>query len=314
MTASRTATRPPSSATSGPERRGLIVVKYGGAALPPAGSAGFDAAVAEFAEDLRGLGALGLATVVVHGGGREISDMMRALGKEPVFVNGRRVTDPESMDIVQMALVGRVNRAIVRGLNAAGLRAVGLCGQDAALAVAEKRLDRDADGRPVDLGQVGEVAEVDPGVLLTLLEAGYVPVVAPVAADRSGLPYNVNADTMAGALAAALHADCFVLLSDVPGLLLDPADPTSVVAAATQAEVDALIAKGRVGGGMVPKVEACLVALRGGAAAARIMGGPGSGKAGHDKARSGAAGGQARPQPRLAKVIGGEAAGTLITL
>ncbi len=264
--------------------------------------------MAEFAEDLRGLGALGLATVVVHGGGREISEMMRALGKEPVFVNGRRVTDPESMDIVQMALVGRVNRAIVRGLNAAGLRAVGLCGQDAALAVAEKRLDRDAAGRPVDLGQVGEVAEVDPSLLLTLLEGGYVPVVAPVAADRTGLPYNINADTMAGALAAALHADCFVLLSDVPGLLLDPADPASLLATATRAEVDALIARGRVGGGMVPKVEACLLALRGGAAAARIMSGPGDGAAG-----AGAVNGGSAP-PRLAGVIGGEVAGTLITL
>ena len=311
MTGSRTATRSPSSATSGPERgpvatlrapttvaaphRGRIVIKYGGAALPPVGSAGFDDALAELAEDLRQLDAIGLATVIVHGGGREITDMMRALGKEPAFVNGRRVTDAESMDIVQMTLVGRVNRAIVRGLNAAGLPAIGLCGQDAALAVAEKRLDRDVDGRPVDLGQVGEVAEVNPRLLLTLLEGGYVPVVAPVAADRSGLPYNVNADTMAGAVAAALRAECFVLLSDVPGLLLDPADPASLVTVATQAEVDALLAGGRIGGGMIPKVEACLLALRGGARTARIMGGP-------------------APEARLPQIVAGAPGGTLITL
>ncbi len=286
-----------SSATCRPEtaaaERGLMVVKYGGAALPPAATAGFSEALVELAEDIVARSDLGRPTVVVHGGGREITDVMRALGKEPVFIRGRRVTDPESMDIVQMTLVGRVNRAIVRCLNAAGVPAVGLCGQDATLAVAEKRVDHDEDGRPVDLGQVGEVAEVNPGLLLTLLEDGYVPVVAPVAADRQGLPYNVNADTMAGALAAALRAECFVLLSDVPGILLDPADPASLIAQATQAEVLSLIAAGRIGGGMIPKVEACLLALKGGAATARIMSGPGN---------------------RLPLVVAGESAGTLITL
>jgi acetylglutamate kinase len=250
---------------------GPLVIKYGGAALPPAGSSAFDGALVRLAEDLAEVGRAGKKTVVVHGGGREISEMMRALGKEPVFIRGRRVTDPESMDIVQMVLVGRVNRAIVRCLNAAGVPAVGLCGQDAGLALAVKRMERGEDGQMVDLGQVGEVAHVNPGILLTLLESGYVPVVAPVAADAGGLTYNINADTMAGALAASLRAECFVLLSDVPGLLADPTVPESLVDRASRAEVLSMMAEGRLGGGMIPKVEACLLALEGGAASARIM-------------------------------------------
>jgi acetylglutamate kinase len=220
-----------------------VVVKYGGAAM---GTAGFDA----FVDDVVLLRYVGVDVIVVHGGGPEVSQLMARFGKEPVFVDGHRVTDAETMDLARMVLVGRVNKTLVGRINTHGRLAVGLSGEDGLLLVARPRVD--PGGR--DLGFVGDVAAVDPTAMRALTDKGLVPVVATVAAGPDGQPYNVNADAAAGSLAAALGAEKLVYLTDVEGLYADLDDPGSLLEQLTVDQVEAILAEGRVAAGMVPKL------------------------------------------------------------
>jgi acetylglutamate kinase len=239
----------------------VVVIKCGGAVL-------LDPAVqSSVLGDITLLRYAGMKPVLVHGGGPEISEMMRRLGKEPKIVEGLRVTDAETMDIVQMVLVGRINQQIVAAINQQGGRAVGLSGRDDMMLVAVKRTG------PVDLGQVGEIEESRPQLLLTLLQEGYVPVVAPIASGLSGETFNLNADHAAGRLAGALKAAKLIILSDVPGVLRDRRDESSLISAMTAGEAQKALDTGAVEEGMRPKIEGCLSALRGGVERCHIIDG-----------------------------------------
>jgi acetylglutamate kinase len=253
-------------------RDAVVVVKYGGNALAGADGgdgAGADAraraALAGFAEDVVLLRSVGILPVVVHGGGPQIAALMRRLGKETEFRNGLRVTDADTLNIARMVLVGKVNRDIVSAINVHGPLAVGLSGEDANLITAAQH--------SAELGYVGSVDEVDPTILQRLLAEGLIPVVATIGADDAGQAYNIKADTVAGELAVALGAQKLVLLTDVEGIRRVPDDPASLVRQIASAEVEAMISDGAIGGGMVPKAEACARAVRGGVARAHILDG-----------------------------------------
>lgn len=233
-----------------------VVVKYGGAAMAAADLR------AAFAQDVVLLKLCGLNPVVVHGGGPEITALLDRLGVPTAWKDGLRITDAATMEVAKMVLVGKVNAELVALFAAHGARAVGLSGDDGGLVVARPA------GDP-ELGQVGEVEAVRTDLLTSLAGAGYVPVVASVALDEAGASYNLNADTVAAAIAVALRADKVVFLTDVPGLLADPADPASRVSEATADDLATL----PVSGGMVPKVRACRDALAGGVGAAHILDG-----------------------------------------
>lgn len=240
-------------------RGATVVVKYGGNAM-------VDPVLAErFAEDVVLLRAVGIRLVVVHGGGPQIGDLMARLGKEPEFRDGRRVTDAETLDIARMVLVGKVNRDIVSAINVHGPIAVGLSGEDASLIVASHRDD--------GLGFVGDVAEVNPGILQRLLAEELIPVVSTIGADEAGQAYNINADTVAGAVAGALSAEKAVYLTDVPGLLADVEDPASLISRLHAGELRAMLDRGQLTGGMVPKAEAVLHALDQGARSVHLLDG-----------------------------------------
>jgi acetylglutamate kinase len=229
-----------------------VVVKYGGSVmLEPE-------LQASVLRDVVLLGYVGISTILVHGGGPDISEMMRRLGREPKVVNGLRVTDEETMRIAQMVLVGRINQEIVSAINQQDGKAVGLSGKDGNLLIASKK-----EG-PVDLGLVGEIEEVSTEILDILVRAGYVPVVAPIAVGRQGETFNVNADHAAGRLAAAVKAVKLIVLSDVPGILRDRRDESTLVSALTAAEAQTLIDQGIIEAGMLPKVQGCLEAIRSG--------------------------------------------------
>jgi len=237
-----------------------VVVKYGGAAMVRE-----ELRDAVF-RDLALLACVGVQPVVVHGGGPEINQWLSRLAIEPQFSGGLRVTDPLTMDVVEMVLVGRVNKQIVNGLNRVGGKAVGLCGSDGGLVQA--RLWGDGSH-----GLVGDVAAVEPGVLAPLLDAGYIPVISSVAPDAEGQAHNINADTVAGELAASLQAEKLILLTDTPGILRDRQDPASLIRQLTLSEARGLIAEGVVEGGMTPKTECCIRALAQGVGAAHIIDG-----------------------------------------
>ena len=242
----------------------IVVVKYGGNALN--GSAGAaDEALASFAQDVVLMRAVGILPVVVHGGGPQIGDLMARLGKEAEFRHGLRVTDAETLDIARMVLVGKVNRDIVSAINVHGPLAVGMSGEDANLITAAQS--------HVDLGFVGSVEVVDPTMLQRLVAEGIVPVVATIGADEAGQAYNINADTVAGALAEALGAEKLIFLTDIEGLRVVPDDPSTLVHAASLEVVDDILRSGAAQGGMMPKVEACARAVRGGVARAHILDG-----------------------------------------
>ena len=221
----------------------IVVVKFGGNAMVDAELA------ATFAEDVVLLRSIGLRPVVVHGGGPQIGELLGRLGKETEFVDGLRVTDAETLDVVRMVLVGKVGREIVGAINVHGAYAVGLSGEDGGLITAKPR--------DPSLGFVGDVASVQPGIVERLLAESMIPVISTIGADGSGQAYNINADTVAGALAGALGAEKAIYLTDVPGLLADVDDLGSLITRATIAEVQALIEDGTISGGMIPKVEAC---------------------------------------------------------
>ncbi|MEB3208112.1 MAG: acetylglutamate kinase [Synechococcus sp.] len=237
-----------------------VVVKYGGAAMVREELR--DAVY----RDLVLLASVGVQPVVVHGGGPEINEWLTRLNIEPIFRNGLRVTTPETMDVVEMVLAGRVNKHIVNGLNRVGGKSVGLCGSDGSLVRARTY----AEGIN---GLVGEVAAVDPSVLFPLLDAGYIPVISSVAADSEGQAHNINADTVAGELAAALQAEKLILLTDTAGILRDRSDPSSLIRQLSLSQARELIRAGVVEGGMTPKTECCIRALAQGVAAAHIVDG-----------------------------------------
>jgi acetylglutamate kinase len=246
-----------------------IVVKYGGHAMAD------DALRETFAEDVVFLRYAGIRVVVVHGGGPQINAHLDKLGIEQVFAGGLRVTTPETMDVVRMVLVGQVQREIVGLLNQHGPFAVGVSGEDARLFTASRR-HAVVDGETIDLGLVGDVVEVDPGVVEGLLADGRIPVVSSVSLSVDGEVYNVNADTAAAALAVALQAEKFVALTDVEGLYADwSADDSApigdVVSELTVAELETMLPS--LSEGMVPKMEACLRAVQGGVGTAHVLDG-----------------------------------------
>ncbi len=246
----------------------VVVVKYGGNALVPtpgAADTGEARALASFAEDVVLMRSVGMLPVVVHGGGPQIGDLMGRLGKVPEFRDGMRVTDAETLDIARMVLVGKVNRDIVSAMNVHGALAVGLSGEDANMIT--------ATARDAALGFVGDVSVVDPSILERLLAQGLIPVVATIASDTKGQTYNINADTVAGAVAAALGAEKLVYLTDVEGLRADPDDPMSLLQTVSVSGLEAMVASGAAVGGMIPKVEACVRAVRGGVGRAHILDG-----------------------------------------
>jgi acetylglutamate kinase len=246
----------------------VVVVKYGGNVLArgPDGSEVDDAgALASFAEDVVLMRSVGMLPVVVHGGGPQIGALMEQVGKKVEFHDGHRVTDAETIDLVRMVLVGKVNRDIVSSINVHGALAVGLSGEDANLITASPRSEA--------LGYVGDVTAVDPVIVHQLLAQGLIPVVATIGTDQAGQAFNINADTAAGALAAALEAEKLVFLTDVAGLRSDPDDPATLLHRATADDLDRMVATGAATGGMIPKVQACARAVRAGVGRAHILDG-----------------------------------------
>jgi acetylglutamate kinase len=242
----------------------VVVIKYGGHAM-------VDVEVQRaFAADLVFLRYVGIRPVVVHGGGPQISSMLARLGIQSEFRGGLRVTTPESIDVVRMVLVGQVGRQLVGLINEHGPFAVGMSGEDARLFTAQRR-SAYVDGQPVDVGLVGDVAEVNVDAVADIIGAGRIPVISTVAPDVAGVVHNLNADTAAGALAVALEARKLVVLTDVPGLYHDWPDTASLVSQIGAEELESLLPK--LEAGMVPKMEACLRAVRGGVPAAHIVDG-----------------------------------------
>jgi acetylglutamate kinase len=229
----------------------IVVVKYGGNAL--AGTSEHDA-LALFAEDIVLMRLVGMRPVVVHGGGPQISALMRRLGKETEFVDGLRVTDAETVEIARMVLKGQVNPQLVAAINVHGNYAVGVSGVDGGLIR--------ATARDPELGFVGDVTQINPEVLHGLLDDEFIPVIATIGADETGQAYNINADTVAGAIAEALHAEKLVYLTDIEGLRRDVGDPTSLIRQTTADELDRLVTAGTIAGGMIPKVASCIHAVR----------------------------------------------------
>lgn len=240
-----------------------IVIKYGGNAM-------VDEALKESViRDVVLMHYVGIRPILVHGGGPEISEAMARLGKRPTFVNGLRVTDAETMEIVEMVLAGKTNKGIVSMVQRCGAKAVGLSGKDGDLILA-RRVTSPAG---VDLGFVGEVTQVNPALLDLLAANGYIPVVSSVAVSEEGQTLNINADLVAGEMAAAVGAAKLVLLTDVVGVLRDVADPDSLISALSATEARALLQQGAVDRGMIPKVQACLNAVERGVDAAHIIDG-----------------------------------------
>lgn len=236
-----------------------VVIKYGGHAMDDPALAGL------FASDVVLMHLVGINPVVVHGGGPQISELMQRLGKEPEFVDGLRVTDAETVDIVRMALVGKVNREVVSAINRHGAFAVGLSGEDAGLLTVRTRDPR--------LGFVGDVERVDPAIVERLLREDLIPVIATVGVDDTGQAHNVNADAVAAAIAGALGAAKLVYLTDVLGVYEDYPDESTLISRIDVAGMERLLAEGKVGEGMIPKLRSCIAALADGVERAHILDG-----------------------------------------
>jgi len=241
-----------------------IVVKYGGNAMTE------PALQKSFAHDVVLLKLVGMNPVVVHGGGPQIDSVLNRLGKKGEFVQGMRVTDAETMDVVEMVLGGTVNKEIVTLINQAGGKAVGLTGKDGSLIRARKLLVTGADGAKTDIGHVGEIESIDPGVISTLEDGGFIPVVAPIGVGKGGESYNINADLVAGKLAEVLRAEKLVLLTNTPGVLDKDG---KLLTGLTPKRVDELVAEGTLAGGMLPKIGSALDAARGGVKSVHIIDG-----------------------------------------
>lgn len=238
-----------------------VVVKYGGNAMVD------DTLKAAVMQDIVLMHTVGIKPILVHGGGPEISEAMQRMGKTPEFVGGLRVTDAETMEIVEMVLTGKTNKGIVAQLSRQGASAVGLSGKDGSLIVAERETTKG------DIGFVGRVVAVNPALIHTLTNAGYIPVISSVAIGQNGESYNVNADTVAGELAAALHAAKLIMMTDVEGIYQDFADKDSLITEMTAKDARQLLTDGVADRGMIPKLEACVTALAGGVPRAHILDG-----------------------------------------
>lgn len=245
-----------------------FVIKYGGAAQVK------NELKESFAKDIVMLNFIGIRTAIVHGGGPKISATMEKMGKKPKFVQGQRVTDEETMDIVEMVLGGLVNKEIVSMINSQGGKAVGLSGKDGGLIKAKKKVIKKSSGPGVDeiidIGLVGEVTDVDPQIIVSLKKDGFIPVISPVGVGVKGETLNINADYVAASVASALKAEKLILLTDVPGIL-DKNEKT--ISTLKKKQIKKLIEKGIITGGMMPKVQACLKALEGGVFKTHIIDG-----------------------------------------
>ncbi|MCW5933732.1 MAG: acetylglutamate kinase [Fimbriimonadia bacterium] len=242
-------------------RQKTIVIKYGGAAMVD------DALALQVMQDIVLMHFVGLRPILVHGGGPEISEAMKRLGKQPTFVQGMRVTDQETMEIVEMVLTGKTNKRLVSAIHQQGGRAVGLSGKDGNLLQAQK-LESEHD-----LGFVGEVKQVNPEIIHSMLEGGYIPVISTVGVGSAGESFNLNADHAAAAIAVALQAAKLILMTDVPGVLSDPDQPSSLLSEMNRQQAQTMLDSGRAAGGMVPKLQACLTALEGDVERAHILDG-----------------------------------------
>lgn len=238
-----------------------VVIKYGGAAMQDC------ALKKKVMQDIVLMKYVGMHPIVVHGGGPDINAMLKRLNIKSSFIDGLRVTDQDTMEIVEMVLGGKVNKEIVSGLNASGGKAIGISGKDGGLLEARAM---DDTGK---MGFVGEVCQVNPQIIETLIENGYIPVIAPIGIDNEQQSYNINADLVAAALAVALKADKLVLLTDVPGLLQNPKDSESLISVLKVSEVPDYIANGIIAGGMIPKVKCCVEAVTGGVGRTHIIDG-----------------------------------------
>lgn len=238
-----------------------VVVKYGGNAMTNN----------ELKEAVMGdivlLSCIGIKVVLVHGGGPEITGLLKKIGKESKFINGLRYTDEETRDVAQMVLAGKLNKDLVAQINAQGGRAMGLCGVDGGMLTVKKMEDE------VDYGFVGEMTKVDPKPITDLLDAGYIPVITSIGADENGVTYNINADTMACYVASALKAENIILMTDVRGLLMDKNDENTLIPTVAPGEVPNLIEKGIIAGGMIPKIQCCVDTLNEGVTKAAIIDG-----------------------------------------
>lgn len=226
----------------------IIVIKYGGNAMID------ENLKALVMEDVVMLNSLGMKVVLVHGGGPEISGMLKKVGKESKFVNGLRVTDEETVDIVSMVLAGKVNKYLVKDINKAGGNAIGLSGLDSDMIIA-KPLNK-------DLGFVGSIVDINTDVILDALNMGYIPVISTIGSDEEGNVYNINADTAAARIAGALEAEKFIAMTDIKGVLKDKNDPTTLMKTINVSELKQLEKQGIIDGGMIPKVECCVEAIR----------------------------------------------------
>jgi acetylglutamate kinase len=243
-----------------------IVVKYGGNAMTD------ETLKRSFAQDVVMLRLVGMNPVVVHGGGPQIEQLLARVGKKGEFVQGMRVTDAETMDIVEMVLAGQVNKEIVELINTAGGKAVGLTGQDGGL-IRARRLtlaSREDPEHRIDIGQVGEIESIDPDVIRTLGASGFIPVIAPIGSGRDGETYNINADVVAGKIAEVLRAEKLVLLTNTPGVLDQKGN---LITGLSARQIDELFADGTISGGMLPKISSALDAARGGVHSVHIVDG-----------------------------------------
>lgn len=238
-----------------------VVIKYGGAAMTDC------ELKKKVMQDIVLMKYVGMHPVIVHGGGPEINEMLKRLGIDTKFINGLRVTDRPTMEVVEMVLGGKVNKEIVMGLNASGGKAIGISGKDGNLIQAE----------PVDgtgtMGFTGRVKCINPEIIETVIENGYIPVISPIGTDDNHETYNINADLVAAAVAVAINADKLVLLTDVPGLLRDPANPESLISVLKVSEVPDYVADGTIAGGMIPKVRCCVESVTGGVGRTHIIDG-----------------------------------------
>ena len=237
----------------------IVVVKYGGNAMVN------EQLKQQVMEDIVLLWLIGVKVVLVHGGGPEINDIMNKLGKEPVFIDGLRVTDKETVDIVQMVLAGKVNKTLVNLLEMKGGKAMGISGMDGRLIEAEMKDER--------LGYVGEIKKIHASPIVDLLEKGYIPVISTVGCDKEGNAYNINGDTAAAYIAGAINAERLIMMTDIAGVLRDKDDPSTLIADITLSEAEKLKEEGIISGGMIPKVDCCIEAIHEGVKNVVIMDG-----------------------------------------
>ncbi|MEG6586942.1 acetylglutamate kinase [Dendrosporobacter sp. 1207_IL3150] len=247
-----------------------VVIKYGGNAMIN------DELKSKVIKDIILMKYVGMRPVVVHGGGPEITSFLKQIGKQSEFVSGLRVTDAETVAVAEMVLVGKINSEIVSLLNSGGVKAVGLSGKDANLIKAEKHFAEvyeNGEVRKVDIGYVGDVKQINTDILKTLLEKDYIPVIAPIGVGDNNESYNINADYVAGEIAGALGAEKLLLLTDVEGIYRDYHDKSTFISTLTLSEAHEMILEGTIDGGMIPKVDACVRALKGGTNKTHIIDG-----------------------------------------